>query len=118
MFGFLRSSVARIAPQEAVQRHARGDLTVIDVRDISELRATGTAAGGLHVPLMRLAMAADPRHPDHLPELDPARPVALFCAAGGRSHAGCELLTKLGYGEVYNLGGFGDWCAGGGKVKR
>ncbi|WP_323042584.1 rhodanese-like domain-containing protein [Gemmobacter sp.] len=118
MFGLFRSSAARIPPQEAVQRHARGELTVIDVRDISEIRASGTAAGGLHVPLMRLAMVADPRHPDHLPELDPSRPVALFCAAGGRSQAGCEMLAKLGYAQVYNIGGFGDWCAGGGKVAR
>ncbi|GGE01369.1 Rhodanese-related sulfurtransferase [Gemmobacter megaterium] len=121
MFGFSRSSrpaVGRISPKEAVARHGKGELTVIDVRDISEVRASGTASGGIHVPLMRLAMVADPRHPDHLPQLDPARPVALFCAAGGRSQMGCEILAKLGYAEVYNIGGFGDWCAGGGKVAR
>ncbi|MDX5358033.1 MAG: sulfurtransferase [Rhodobacterales bacterium] len=121
MFGFSRSTgpaVGRISAKDAVARHDRGDLVVVDVRDISEVRASGTASGGVHVPLMKLAMAADPRHPDHNPALDPARPIALFCAAGGRSQMACEMLLKMGYSEVYNIGGFGDWCAGGGKVAR
>ncbi len=121
MFGFARSAVpqvGRISPQDCVDRHARGELTVLDVRELAEVRASGTASGGVHVPLIRLADMADPRHPDHNPTLNPATPVAVFCAAGGRSQMAAELLLKLGYTEVYNLGGFGDWCAGGGKVAR
>lgn len=121
MFGFARSSgprVGRISPGDCVHRHARGELTVVDVREHAEVRGSGTASGGLHVPLMRLADVADPRHPDHNPALNPDMPVAVFCASGGRSQMAAEMLLKLGYKEVYNLGGFGDWCAAGGKVAR
>ncbi|MDR5651340.1 rhodanese-like domain-containing protein [Ruixingdingia sedimenti] len=118
MFGLRKSRVQRIDPCEAVARHARGDLTVIDVREAAELRASGTARGALHVPLALLPIKADPRHPGHDPALDPDRPVALYCAAGGRSGMAAELLMKLGYREVYNIGGFGDWCAGGGQTCR
>lgn len=122
MFGFSRPAAAprveRISPQDCVARHARDELTVVDVREHAELRASGTASGGLHVPLMRLADVADPRHPDHNAALNPDAPVAVFCASGGRSQMAAELLVKLGYRQVYNLGGFGDWCAAGGKVAR
>jgi rhodanese-related sulfurtransferase len=121
MFGIARTAsprVGRISPQECVDRHARGDLTVVDVRELAEVRASGTALGGVHAPLMRLADMADPRHPDHIAALDPETPVAVFCASGGRSAMAADMLLKLGYKEVYNLGGFGDWCAGGGKVRR
>jgi len=121
MFGLARSSgprVGRISPKDCVDRHARGELTVLDVREVAEVRGSGTASGGVHAPLMRLADKADPRHPDHDTALSPETPVAVFCASGGRSQMAAELLLKLGYKEVYNLGGFGDWCAGGGKVHR
>ena len=110
--------VARIAPQDCIARHAGGGLTLIDVRDLAELRATGTAAGAVHAPLMRLADKADPRHPDHDPALDPSRPVAVFCASGGRSQMAAEMLVKMGYREVYNLGGFYDWASAGGAVRH
>jgi rhodanese-related sulfurtransferase len=121
MFGFPRAGAAQtghMTGAQAVARHDRGELVVIDVRDITELKATGTAAGGLHIPLMLLSSRADPDHPEHDPALSPDQPVALFCASGARSGMGADLLRRLGYREVYNLGGFFDWQAGGGKVRR
>lgn len=121
MFGFARTQgprVGRISPNDCVDRHARGELTVVDVRELAEVRASGTASGGVHAPLMRLADKADPRHPDHDKALNPDHPVAVFCASGGRSQMAADMLLKMGYREVYNLGGFSDWTAGGGKVHR
>jgi rhodanese-related sulfurtransferase len=121
MFGFARTQgprVGRISPKDCVDRHARGELTVVDVRELAEVRASGTASGGVHAPLMRLADKADPRHPDHDTALKPDTPVAVFCASGGRSAMAADMLLKMGYREVYNLGGFHDWTAGGGKVHR
>lgn len=120
MFNFLRSSPApaRLTVPQAAERVARDDLTLIDVREAGEIRASGMAKGAIHIPLAMLAMKADPRHPDHDKRLDPSRAVALYCASGGRSGMGQQLLQRLGYGEVHNLGGFGDWVQGGGAVTR
>lgn len=105
-----------LSPAEAVRRAAAGEIVLVDVRDAAEIRATGRAQGAVHAPLFRLADLADPRHPDHLAALDPARPVAVYCASGGRSAMAADLLRRLGYTTVYNLGGFGGWCAAGGPV--
>ena len=120
MFGLRKSGprVERIAPQDAVARQATGDLTLVDVRDISEVRASGSAVGAVHAPLMLLANKADPRHPDHDKTLSPDRAIALYCASGARSQMAGEMLLSLGYREVYNLGGLGAWVAAGGKVHR
>ncbi|MFB2531861.1 rhodanese-like domain-containing protein [Paracoccus sp. p4-l81] len=121
MFGFLRPSGPQprsIAPAKAVARAARGDLVVIDIRDASELRASGTARGAIHVPMASLRMKLDPASPELLPGITPTTPIALYCASGGRSQSAAQALIAMGYTEVYNLGGLHDWQAGGGVVDR
>ncbi len=110
------AAASALSPAEAVRKAAAGEILLIDVRDAAEVRATGRAQGAVHAPLFRLADLADPRHPDHLAALVPARPVAVYCASGGRSAIAADLLRRLGYTTVYNLGGFAGWCAAGGPV--
>ena len=118
MMSFFKSSkpAAYLPVPEVAAAVAAGDLTLIDVRDITEVRATGKAQGALHIPLMLLASRADPRHPEHEKALSPDRPVALYCASGARSQMAKQMLEQLGYTTVYNLGGLSDWRAGGGAI--
>ena len=108
----------RLTAAEAARRAASGMLTIIDVREANEIAATGRAAGSLHVPLGLVGLRCDPTAPDCLPGLVCDQPLALYCAAGGRSQRAGEILCALGYTEVYNIGGFGDWQAAGGPVER
>lgn len=119
MFGFKRPVGPAMPPvSEISDRVGRGEMVLLDVREPAELRSTGTAVGAINIPLAMLAMRADPRSPDHDARLRPEVPVVLFCASGGRSGMGAQLMQKLGYAEVHNLGGFGDWVRSGGPVLR
>ena len=121
MLSFLRpggSSVSRIAAKDAIARAAKGELLVIDIRDGSEIAASGKAKGALHVPLAAFKMRCDPSSPECLAELSLEKPVALYCASGGRSQMAAQMLRDLGYAEVYNIGGLGDWISAGGAVER
>jgi rhodanese-related sulfurtransferase len=91
-------------------------MILVDVRETGELRASGRARGALHVPLGVLALKADPSAPDAA--LSPGKPVCVYCASGGRSGMAAQILTRLGYAPVWNIGGLGDWVAGGGQVDR
>ena len=122
MFNFLRPSggaqVQRIDAKDAVAQVAAGELILIDVRDGMELRSSGKAAGALHVPLMSLKMKCDPSSPECLKQLALDKPVALYCASGGRSQGAAQMLAQMGYQKVYNLGGLYDWHAAGGAIER
>lgn len=120
MLGMFRSPAASVAydPQEAVRGAATGAVTVIDVRDPAEIRATGKAQGALHVPLAALRMKADPASPEQIPAFRSGKPVVLYCASGARSQMAARMLRQMGLDEVYNLGGLADWHGAGGTIIR
>ncbi len=96
---------------------AKGAVTVIDVREANEVQSSGKAAGALHIPLALLAMKADPKSPDYDARIAQGKPVAVYCAVGGRAGMAAQTLARLGY-QAMNIGGFGDWAAAGGPVSR
>lgn len=118
MLSFFKPSATSLSAQDALTRVKAKELILIDVRDGSEVSASGKAAGALHVPLAVLRMKCDPASPECLAELATDRPVALYCASGARSQMAARMLTEMGYGEVYNIGGLRDWHAAGGAIER
>ena len=118
MFNFLRPAARAPLPSiaEVAAAVAKGDMILVDVREMSEIRATGKARGALVIPLATLGLKADPAAPDAL--LRPGLPVALYCASGGRSGMAAQMLGRMGYAPVYNLGGLSDWVASGGQIDR
>jgi len=111
-----KPGVARMTPQDAMQRMAEGTLTLLDVRDPGERKMTGTAKGAVAIPLSVLRMQADPRSPEKSAALDPEKPVAIYCASGARSQMAAQALLGMGYREVYNLGGLHNWTSAGGAL--
>jgi rhodanese-related sulfurtransferase len=116
MFSMFRSSTPANIPsvQEVAAQVAKGQMILVDVREIAEVRASGKAEGAIVLPLSILPAKADPHQPD--PALKMGVPVVVYCASGARSGRAAQLLTQLGYGPVSNLGGLGDWASAGGKV--
>lgn len=118
MFGLKNSTFPALPLPEAIARAGAGEVILIDVRDHAELAQTGQAKGALHIPLSRLPMVADPRHPDFDPRLSGGEPIAIYCASGARSGMAANVLKKLGYSETHNLGGLRHWIEAGGEVSR
>lgn len=111
-----RASVPDVTYEQAERLIADG-ATVIDVREAAEL-AQGKVKGALSVPRGLLEFQADPESPMHDEALDPSKTVLVYCAAGGRAALAGKALQDLGYTDVRNLGGFGDWAAAGGAVEQ
>jgi rhodanese-related sulfurtransferase len=105
--------VPSIAPQKAREMMEERGALLLDVRDAPELQSTGSAVGAHHVARGMLEFRADPDSPLHDRELRRDRPVVVHCAAGPRAALAGSLLLDMGYGEVYNMGGFKDWKAAG-----
>lgn len=99
--------VSRVDPNEARRLIEEGAL-LVDVRDGSEVAASGKIAGALNVSRGLLEFRADPDHPHHVAEFQKDRTVILYCASGGRSALAGKTLQDMGYSRVYNLGAFKD----------
>lgn len=110
--------VPRITAAQAQTMIAEGDVLVVDVRDAPEVETSGKVAGAVHIPRGMLEFRADPESPYYEQSFDKDKTVIVYCAAGGRAALSGQALKEMGYGEVYNMGGFKDWAESGGAVEK
>ncbi len=82
--------------RDYLARHREGDYLLLDVRQPWEYEEA-------HIPGARLLPL--PELHDRYPELDPEKPTIVHCAIGGRSRVAAQMLSGLGFKEVYNLAG-------------
>ena len=116
MLAQAEAAVERIDANRAKELANQGAL-LLDVRDGTELAATGKAVGSTHVSRGLLEFKADPDSPLYDQEFRRDRPVVLFCASGGRAALAGKLLKDMGFQEVYNMGAFKAWQEAGGPVE-
>ena len=110
------AAVPRISAAEAVTRHANAAVVFIDVRDSAAIAATGTIKGAKRIPRGMLEFMADPATVAHNKKLIKDAEVYLVCAAGGQAALAGKTLLDMGYTNVTNIGGIGDWVKAGGPV--
>ena len=118
MLAAANAVVPRISPEQANDMIAKGNVLVVDVRDVPELEASGKVKGALHVSRGMLEFRADLDTPYHDKAFSRDKTIILYCASGGRSALGGKVLKDMGYAEVYNLGAFKDWVESDGEVER
>jgi rhodanese-related sulfurtransferase len=111
------AAVPKISGKEAQEMVAKGAL-LVDVRDGTEVAATGKAVGAVHIPRGLLEFKADPTAPTADKNFSTDKTVILHCASGGRAALAGKLLKDMGYEKVFNLGGLKDWVEAGGKVEK
>jgi len=102
-----RAQIREVSPAELEEMiHDDKELLVIDVREPSE-HEQGHIKNAMLVPRGILEAAADLEYPKHQPELSSARerPVAVYCATGGRSAMAVYTLQLMGFKNVVNLAG-------------
>ena len=114
--------VPRGSPAQAKELIEGGNALVVDVRDGPEVEKSGKVAGAVHIPRGMLEFRADPESPYYDqnfandPDIAKDKAVIVYCAGGGRAALSGQALKEMGYGEVYNLGGFNDWAEAGGAI--
>jgi len=96
----------QLEPATLAARMAGGDaLQVLDVRERREWDQ-GHLANARFIPFYDLLTRTD--------ELDPQRPVAVYCATGQRSSIAASILERAGFRDVANVaGGITAWTKAG-----
>jgi rhodanese-related sulfurtransferase len=111
------AAVPAVTPAEAAALMQAGAL-VVDVRDGTEVAASGRVRGAISVSRGMLEFRADPAAPSHDPAFRTDRTIIVYCASGGRSALAGKTLKDMGYADVRNLGGFKGWVESGGAVEH
>lgn len=90
---------SRISVSEA-QSQLRQGATVVDVRTVAEFESQHLP-GAVNVPLQTLPQAIEQQFPDK------NKVLLLHCRSGARSGMAKDILSRAGYRNVFNLGGYG-----------
>ena len=109
-------NVPRLSFEEANNIISRMDTLIIDVRETSEIEATGLIKNAINIP--KSIIDANFDHSlikNHLSNNDDIS-ILVYCAVGIRSALVGHKLIKNGYKKVLNLGGFSEWVSNGGLI--
>ena len=117
MLAAANAAVPKISVDEAKALIAKGAL-VVDVRDGTEVLASGKVKGAVHAQRGLIEFKADSEMPTHDPAFRKDRTVIVYCASGGRSAMAGKTLKDMGFTDVRNLGGFKGWVDAGGEVEK
>ena len=108
--------VMKIDVNEAIQKHKTKSSIFIDVRDSADIAKTGTILGGLTIPRGLIEFVADEATPLYNKTLQKDIEIILICGVGGQAALAGKTLKEMGYSNVLNVGGIGDWEKNGGPM--
>ena len=101
--------VPRLSFEEANTIISTVNTLIIDVRETSEIQATGLIKNAVNIP--KSVIDANFDHSlikNHLNDNEDIT-ILVYCAVGIRSALVAHKLIKNGYKKVLNLGGFAEW---------
>lgn len=92
----------KITAEEAKEMMEQGGVTIVDVRREDEY-TQGHIPGALLLPNEEIGDS----QPEALPDKDAV--LLVYCRTGVRSRQASDKLLKLGYKNIYDMGGITDW---------
>jgi rhodanese-related sulfurtransferase len=110
--------VKKIEMNDALEKHKNNSAIFIDVRDSSDIAATGTITGALKIQRGLIEFVADDSHGLHNKALKKDSEIILVCGAGGQAALTGKTLVDMGYSNVSNVGAIGDWENKGGPMTK
>ena len=101
-------SIKVMSPEEVKNAYDKGEITLIDVRDIRELWKEGTIKDAIHIPRGMLEFWLDPNSSYFQQnKIGNIKKMVLYCALGFRSALATKALQEMGFNNVSNAeGGF------------
>ncbi len=97
-----------MSSEEVKSAYEKGEITLVDVRDIRELWKDGTIKNSIHIPRGMLEFWLDPQS-SYFQEkkIGDMKNIVLYCALGFRSALATKTLKEMGFTNVANAeGGF------------
>ena len=112
------AAVEKIDINSAIEKHSSNSATFIDVRDSAEIDKTGTIKNALRIPRGMIEFIADDSTAIYNPKLKKEDEIILICGAGGQAALTGKTMKEMGYQNVKNAGGIGDWEKNNGPMEK
>lgn len=113
-----RREIKELTPDEVMAEMAKGDIIIVDVRDIREIERDGRIPGSVHCPRGMLEFWIDPASPYFKPVFGEPKRFVFQCALDWRSALSTQTAQRMGLENVAHMkGGFKGWKAAGGSVE-
>ena len=103
-----KKEITTISAKDAKNLSEKGEITLIDIRDIRELWNEGTLKNSIHIPRGMLEFWLDPESSYYKEKkIGNIKKIGLFCALGMRSALSTKSLKDMGFKNIVNVeGGF------------
>ena len=101
--------VPRLSFEEAINIISTVDTLIIDVRETSEVKATGLIKNAVNIPKSIIDANFDHSLINDYLNNSEGITILVYCAVGIRSAFVGHFLLKQGYKNVFNLGGYAEW---------
>ena len=112
------AKVTSISPAEVDKKLKETGVTLIDLRDIREVKREGTIPESIHIPRGMLEFWIDADSPYYKSEFDDTEELILFCNKGWRSALAAVSLQSMGIQNVSHMaGGLEQWQKDIGRIE-
>ena len=119
LVGHAEAKIKSMSPNEVDLKLKETGVTLVDLRDIRELKREGTIPGSIHIPRGMLEFWIDADSPYYKSELDDAEELILFCNKGWRSALATFSLQSMGIQNVSHMaGGLEQWQKDVGRIEQ
>ena len=113
-----RREIEELEPGQVIAAMDKGEIVIVDVRDIREVERDGRIPGSFHCPRGMLEFWIDPASPYFKQIFGESKRFVFQCTLDWRSALATQTAQRMGLTNVAHLkGGFKAWKAAGGAVE-
>ena len=110
-------NVERLAYEETCDMLKKPNTFIIDVREESEVANFGLIKNAIHIPRGLIEFKIELNSSNNPAGINNDSNLLFYCAGGFRSALAANTVKNLGFINVYNIGGFGEWVNNGGETQ-
>ena len=110
-------NIPRLSHGEALELLKSDNTVLIDVREESEVSSLGIIQNAIHIPRGLIEFKIEYDSSTNPSNIRNDSNILFYCAGGYRSALAAYTVKQLGFKNVFNIGGFGEWIDNGGEIQ-